>query len=255
MIPFIGRASSQCRMQTLPMVIGDPSRKAYPQFRAGLKGMEIDAFVFERPPQALDEHVIEPTSAPVHADADLAFLQHFREPGRRKLRALIRVEDIRSAIADQGLLQRLAGGHRVRQAPRQNLTRRPVHDRREVAETLAYRDVGDVRAPDLIAAIDQQIPQEIRIFPMRRMWDGRAWLLVERPQTHRRHQSTDTLAPVIITNSLEMRDHLPRPVIGRLQKLHVYQPHKNQAGLTVRHGPVVNALSVQLQQRGLPHHG
>jgi hypothetical protein len=45
--------------------------KAGPQLRTGFKGVEIDAFIFERAPQALDEDIVHPAAAPVHADAHL----------------------------------------------------------------------------------------------------------------------------------------------------------------------------------------
>lgn len=64
-------------MRTLPVVMRDPCRKAGPQFQSALKGVEIDAFIFERPPQALDEDIVQPAVALLLAGSD-----HLRNPGR-----------------------------------------------------------------------------------------------------------------------------------------------------------------------------
>src|SRR5215831_15255751 len=44
--------------------------------------------------------------------------------------------------------------HRVRQPPGQHRPARPVHDRHEVEETAADRDVGDVGRPHLVRPFD-----------------------------------------------------------------------------------------------------
>src|ERR1700684_1035349 len=106
---------------------------------AGLKGTEVDAFVFQRSPQPLDEDVVHPAATPVHRDTDVGVLQGIGEGQAGELRTLIGVEDLRSAEARDGLLQRRhteLGIHRARQPPRQNLAAEPVHDRDQVQEVL-----------------------------------------------------------------------------------------------------------------------
>ena len=39
----------------------------------------------------------------------------------------------------------------------------PVHDDHQIEEALGHRDVGDVRAPDLIDPLDRQPAEEVRI--------------------------------------------------------------------------------------------
>ena len=57
-----------------PMVIeGDPRSDGSLCLRPGLPGMQVDAFVFQGPPQALDEDVVEGALAnafAIHRDAD-----------------------------------------------------------------------------------------------------------------------------------------------------------------------------------------
>ena len=88
-------------MRTLGVVIGDPAAKASPELRAGLEGMEIDALVLQGSPKAFDEDVVHPSTPAIHADADLSVAQHVGEGLRRKLAALIGIEDLWLAEADQ----------------------------------------------------------------------------------------------------------------------------------------------------------
>ena len=41
----------------------------------GFVGMEIDSFVFEAPPQPLDEDVVAPTPSSIHADLNPVVVQ------------------------------------------------------------------------------------------------------------------------------------------------------------------------------------
>lgn len=65
--------SAEGRVGPRAVIVGDPPADAGPGLRAGLEGVEIDALVFERAPEPLDEHVIEPAAATVHgyANADV----------------------------------------------------------------------------------------------------------------------------------------------------------------------------------------
>ncbi|GAN69318.1 hypothetical protein AA0473_1731 [Acetobacter orleanensis NRIC 0473] len=93
--------------------------------------MQIDAFVFQRPPQTFDEHVVQPSSAPVHADADLALFFD-----RRKDRILLVNQSIISISIEKS----------------------PFHG-----------DIRDIGTPNPVRPIDDPPPQQIRIFPMLRM--------------------------------------------------------------------------------------
>jgi hypothetical protein len=46
-------------MGPLGIVVGHPLADPGPRLGAGLEGVEIDAFVFQRPPQALEEDVVQ----------------------------------------------------------------------------------------------------------------------------------------------------------------------------------------------------
>lgn len=125
--------------------IGEPTRHARPQFVSSLKSVEIDAFVLHRPPQAFDEDVVHPAGPAVHAGPHSRLAQYGDEGGAGELTALIRIEDLRLAVAGYGVLQSFdakSSIHRVRDALGQHLARGPVHDRHQVEEAAQGRYVS-----------------------------------------------------------------------------------------------------------------
>ncbi len=93
-------------------------------FGHGLVGMEIELFIFDRPPEPLDEDIVPPCAFAVHRDGALRLLQHGGEIDGGKLRSLVRIDDIGFAVSSKRLFDGFdAEGclHRDRQPPRQNL--------------------------------------------------------------------------------------------------------------------------------------
>lgn len=174
-------------MGSIGVVVADPTSDPSFCLTAGLEGIEVDALIFQRSPQPLNEDVVHPAALTIHRDADVGILQGVGEGEAGELRALIRVEDLRSAEAGDRLLQRgdaEVSIHRIRQPPSQNLAAEPVHDGDQVQEASAHRDVGYVCAPDLVRPVDGQMPQQIRIGLVPRMWLTGLRALVDRRQTH-----------------------------------------------------------------------
>ena len=93
-------------MGSIGVVVADPTTDPCSCLTAGLEGIEVDAFVFQRSPQPLDEDVVHPAATTIHRDTDVGILQGVGEGKAGELRALIRVEDLRLAEARDGLLQR-----------------------------------------------------------------------------------------------------------------------------------------------------
>ena len=58
---------------------------------------EVNAFVFDRAPKPLDEHVVHPPTFAIRAHLDLRILEGFYPCPAGKLRALVGVEDFRSS--------------------------------------------------------------------------------------------------------------------------------------------------------------
>ena len=62
----------------------------------------------------------------------------------------------------------------------------PVHDRDQIQEAAAHRNVGDVGAPDLVGPVDCQPLEKVGINPMRRgvaRWSSAADRWPEDPST------------------------------------------------------------------------
>lgn len=58
---------------------------------------QVNAFVFDRAPKPLDEHVVQPPAFAVHAHLSPGILEGFYPRPAGKLRALVRVEDFRGS--------------------------------------------------------------------------------------------------------------------------------------------------------------
>ena len=103
---------------------------------------QVHFFIFDRPPQSLDEDVVEAAPSTVHADLYLLTLEPLDPRRRGELRSLIRVEDLRRAVSLQRLVERFdakARVERVRQPPREHHARIPIDDRDQIDEAPRHR--------------------------------------------------------------------------------------------------------------------
>ena len=57
-IHFVRRVSIQRRVRTGKIIVPDVARKPGLQLLAGLEGVQINAFIFHRTPQPLDEDIV-----------------------------------------------------------------------------------------------------------------------------------------------------------------------------------------------------
>ena len=128
------------------------------EVRHGLVSLEVEVLIFDRSPQALDEHVVQCSAASVHTDADALAFQSFGEPGGGELSALIGIEDV-GLVDGEGLIEGIDAEihfQGVGQPPGQHIPTIPVHHRHQVHEALRHWDIGDVGAPDLVGSVDGQ---------------------------------------------------------------------------------------------------
>ncbi len=95
------------------VIIGEPSAQAGTQFRSGLEGVQIDAFVLHRSREPFDEDIVHAASPSVHADLDFGCAQHTGEGIAGELAALIGVEDLGLAETGQRIFQGLNAKARV----------------------------------------------------------------------------------------------------------------------------------------------
>lgn len=90
-------------MRPLGVVVIQAGAEVPPRVPHAVVGPGVNLFVFQVPPEALDEDVVAPRALPGHADADTGRLQHAGEGVRGELGAWVRVEDSRCPAAHQRL--------------------------------------------------------------------------------------------------------------------------------------------------------
>ena len=151
-----------------------------------LVGLQVHLLVLEAPPQPLDEHVVQPATFSVHRDRYTVLFEYARKGLRRELGTLVGVEDLRSAVGEDGLLEGLdaeAALHRVREPPREHAPAVPVDDGDQVQEAFSHWDEGDVGRVDLPGAVDGKAPKAIGILRVGLAWCRSSWLRMQRRRT------------------------------------------------------------------------
>ena len=110
------------------IVEAHPGFDAPARIAAAGEGVQVDALVFQRPPEALDEDVVKEAPAPIHRDAHAGILKALRPGPGGELASLIGVEDLRRPVALQRFLQGVDAElclHGVGEPPRQHLAACP----------------------------------------------------------------------------------------------------------------------------------
>ena len=128
--------------------------------------MQVDAFILQRPPQALNEDVVQIPGFAVHRYFGAHLFQPVGPGEGGELRPLVRIHDLGRAEAVDCLVQSLDAKislQRVGDAPGQHFAGEPVHDGHQIEEAFAHGQVGDVGAPDLIWPLDPQTAQQIGV--------------------------------------------------------------------------------------------
>lgn len=95
---FIRWQDSVGKMRALSVLVSQPFSDVCLDLGAPLEGVEVYAFVLQKPPQAPDHAVFDPPPFAVHADLDLCFGQHVGPCTAGELAALVGFEDLRQAM-------------------------------------------------------------------------------------------------------------------------------------------------------------
>ena len=143
--------------------------------------------MFHRSPQALDEDVAPPAAFAIHADLDGVSFENVGEFGTGELAALVGVEDLRSAVAGDGLFQCLdteVRAQRIGVPLGEYPAAVPAHDRDQINKSPSHRDVGEIRGPHVIGTTDAHVPQQIGIDRMRRVPPAEVGLAVACFESH-----------------------------------------------------------------------
>ena len=211
---------------------------AGPRIADAVIGMQIDLLVLDRLPEPLDEDVVSPAPFTIHADADAARLERASELQTGELAALVGVEDLGLAIAGKGFFQCLDAKRRThadRYAPGEYPPARPVHDGCQIDKPAGHRHVGDVHRPNVIRALDRQVPQQVRVDRVRRMPPAGVGLLVHRHDVHCAHQRRDVLATNEVAFAFEQVAHHTAAGEGVLEVQLIDTAHQGQ--ILARCGP------------------
>ena len=225
------RAVTKALMLALVVVEAEPGANTSLGLGNRRIGIEVHLLVFEASPQSLHEDVVHTAALAVHADRDLVVLQGAGEVLAGELAALVSIEDLRPAVARERFHTKL-GAECVRQPPRQHGAAHPVHDDDEVKEALGHRDIGNVRAPDLVDPLDRDAAEQIRVDFVPRSCLTRARSLIDRHQRHEPHQTLDAFAIDQVTPGGQPRRHPTRTIIGPGQILPIDQRHDRAVLLT-----------------------
>ena len=215
-------------------------------------------FIFDRPPQALDENIVEETAASVHRNRHASRDQPSREGLAGELTALIRVENPRRAISRKRFVERVdakARVHRVRQSPRQNRPAGPVDDRHEIEKAMLHRNIGDVGRPNMIGLRNRHAAQQIGINLVPRGGLARAGARNQRDDSHQSHQPLHVLAIDLRAFLVEFQRHSPRAVKRQLEMQFVDAAHQREIVRRRRGFGPVDARTRQRQQLALAPHG
>ena len=91
-IGLIGRLPVKTGVWASPIVEVQISADRGARLADAVVGVQIDVFVFDRFPDALDEDVVAPRALAIHADRDGVCDQHAGEAGAGELTSLIGIE-------------------------------------------------------------------------------------------------------------------------------------------------------------------
>ena len=128
-----------------------------------------------------------------------------------KLASLVRIEDFRSGIFLHCFLQRLNTERRIHgvgHLPGEDPPGRPIHNGYQIQKTILYRNVGDVRTPDLVGSRDRHILEQVRIYPVFRMWAAGARRLKDRLQAHQTHKPAHSVTTNSLAFTTQVSNHL-----------------------------------------------
>jgi hypothetical protein len=201
--------------------------------------------ILERPPQSLYEDVVLDASATVHTDGYCVLFQYFRKSFTGKLGALIRIEDFRTPITPDGLLDGLnteVGLHGVGYPPGEDFSAVPVHDSHQVHEPSVHGDIGYISRPYLVGPFDAQVAQQVWIDLVLWMRATGSGLWIDNLKTHQPHETLNPFAIDLIAQSSQIVSHGSGTPDGGSQVLFVNEPHQFQIlgldsfGLVVKRG-------------------
>ena len=188
----------------------EPIAKAVPKLGPAFKRVKVNVVVLDCPPQPRHENIVLAPASVIHAGGNAVALKQTRKALAGKLIALVGIEYFWSDVAPGSLGERLdteVGLHGIGHPPGEHLAAVPVHDRYQVHETPAHGDVRYIGRPYLVRPVNCQAPQQVRLDLVLQMRPAGLGLWVNGFQTHKPHQTLNTLPIDFIAQSAQMVSH------------------------------------------------
>src|ERR1022692_4771690 len=257
-IYLVGRLCPQAGVRASGVVELDVARDLASGFAHRLVGVQVDLLVFERAPEALDEHVVAPAALAVHADLDALFFEPPGEVFAGELTALIGVEHFGPAVLAQSLVQCFDAERSVhgnRQPPSQHATAKPVDNRSQIDEAVRHGDIGNVHGPNLIGPRDRETTQQVGINTASWRGFGCVWSAIESLDAHAPHQCAHVAATHFKTL---MAEHVAQHAAASKRIVHVQlvdTPHQHQIDVRDWARTIVDRGAADLQHFRLSANG
>jgi hypothetical protein len=214
------------------------------QRKSRLVVVKVHVFVLHAPPEPFDEHIVQRSSAAIHADCDLRIKQRLEKRLARELCALVRVEDPRRA-STQCLLENACteiGVLRVGDPPGKDVTAEPVDDCHQVHEAACHGDVRQIGAPHMVRLVDPQPPEQIGVDLVILCSCARFRPWIHRVNAHEVHEAGNSLVVHQELEFVHRHGHFPNPKERMRSILPVDSRHQGE-------GPRVNGNRHIVQTR------
>src|SRR5260370_35907764 len=147
---------------------------------------EIHLLILDASPESFDENIVQSSPAAIPTDANSCCLQATSKIHTGKLHSLVVVKNLGSRLR-KCLVERIQtkrGFQGDRSSPSEYIATEPVNDGDQIQESSRHSDVGNIRTPDLIDAIDAQSTQQIRIPPRWPSWLPQPGARLDRHEAH-----------------------------------------------------------------------
>jgi hypothetical protein len=198
-------------MQALAVIEGEIPAQMADGVRHASIIVEIDLFIRDGLPYALDKDVVQRPPAPIHTDVHPARFEPGRKRDAREWRSLISIESLWLGVHErsfQGTDAEVAV-EGDRDFPGHHVARTPVEGRHQGDKPMAQANVCAVCTPDLIDARHVYAAQRVWINRLRADQLTEAWLLIDGLQAH---QPQPPLDPLVI----DLAALSPQPLGGGL---------------------------------------
>lgn len=129
-VRLVWRQYSVGRFRALRVVVRQPFSNPCASLRASFKCVEVDAFIFDGPPEPSDHPVVNPSALAIQGYFHASIFQCLCPLKAGNLTPVIAVHDFGLAIFGNHLFLSFdpkIGFHAIGQAPRQNLAAVPIH--------------------------------------------------------------------------------------------------------------------------------